>query len=136
MNGRYVEGGIVEGNEVGAAQIPDEPRVLTLVDLGEPVRAPQSLAIAERASGQPAAGAARIDVLPGAARSGLVEVETRETACVAAHAHQRLDLIAHAPVRHPVVVVPVHDDVAAGRLAGEVALGSKREPAGRANQPP
>lgn len=107
--------------------LPEEAQVLADGDVGEGVALPEAARVAERGAVHPRPRAGGIDIAPGQARGGGVEVDLGQAGDVGVAGRQRRHLRLDPRRRHPVVVVPVHDHLGAGRLAGEVALGAERE---------
>src|SRR5262249_21685521 len=90
--------------------------------------APQVLAVAHRAAGDPPPHTARILILP-CAGPGRLEVEHAPGAAdVCAMLQEVVHLIAETMRSLPVVVVPVSDDLPFGELAGAVALLAEHQP--------
>jgi hypothetical protein len=102
---------------------PDEQIVLAHIGVAETDPRPELLAVAQGAAADPRL-ASVVEVAPRPAQGRRVEEHSVETAEVGAGVKQGPHLGAKPRRRHPVVVVPVGDELAAGQLAGQVALGA------------
>ena len=105
---------------------PDEGIVFAHIDVGKGGAAPELLAVAERSAAHPGR-APVVHVLPGTPSFGRIEEHLVQAADVSALPQQGLDLGTEPTRGHPVVIVPVRDQLAAGQLAGNVALGAQRQ---------
>src|SRR5262249_35201855 len=105
-----------------------ERGVLADVDVREWRGAPQRAPVDQRSAGQPVAREVRPLVEPGLSGDEVVVEELARTAHICASPQQRLNLRAQATWRHPVVVIPVRDELAARYLAGDVAFGADGGP--------
>lgn len=124
VDGGDDEVGFLVAQQFVGPGLPDKTGVLADVDFRETMALPIDLAITERVARDPGTVVARITVFPGTVGRWFVVEETVEAAKCRAAIGEFGDLVGDAPVGHPVVVVPVEQDVAGGVLAGEVALGA------------
>jgi hypothetical protein len=94
---------------------------------------PEVTPVTEGAAREPGSLPGRVDVAPGAAGLDVVEEEGPKAADIQPRVQEARDLVREAVRRVPVVVVPVHDDVATGLAHALVALGAQGEPPRLAN---
>src|SRR6185369_5586931 len=127
MDSRYTQSRIGGINYRASFTGPHKARVFAHLNVGEFVTAPKALAIRERVAGDPRSFRSRITILP---RLIARRIKVRD-ATAATHIRAALDhrphLRAHAPRWVPVVIIPMHDELAARFFTREVAFGANRQ---------
>ena len=114
--------GVAEITHGGSRFCPDESRVLAHLDFRKWMRRPTRPAISERVAGNPSPTASCIAIPPGPRRRRVVVKERAGPANLRVACAQRLDLLRYTVGRVPVVVVPVNDELAVSRSAGDIAF--------------
>ena len=109
----------------------DELSVRPDLHVGKRRAPPEIASIEQRAAGQPGVVVVDVPIEPGAAAGRLMKQQAGQTADLRAVAQKRLHLAADAVGGHPVVIVPMEDEIAAAGLDALVALSRVRWPGRR-----
>src|SRR5215213_10844862 len=127
MNSRDTQTGIREIDDRSSLAGPDKARVFAHLNIGKLMTVPKALAISERVAGDPRPYRRRIAILP---RLISHRIEVRD-ATAAAQIHAAIEhcahLRTHAPRWVPVVIIPMHDELALRFFTREITLRPDRQ---------
>src|SRR5215471_12212615 len=101
---------------------PDKARILGNLDVRKAVALPEIPAEGQGIAGHPRPWPSFVSIQEGLGGFRLIVVKPAGPRKISAAFHHHLYLPAHTVRRIPVVIVPVHNDFAAGPLAGIVPL--------------
>src|SRR5215510_7336021 len=127
MDSRHTQSRIGEICDCTSFTGPHKARVFANLNVWKLVTGPKTLAVSERIAGDPRSFRRWITIFPRLiARRIEIRDATAATNVSAAFKH-RSHLRAHAPRWIPIIIVPMHDELASRFFTGEIALGADRQ---------